>query len=100
MEKVKIDKLINAFKNNKDIIAIRSLAENVSNIYGNIDENIFFKVKDIIEKFQKTFSSDYVSFNLAGYMVIYFKYDKDGIILFGTSNLKEPIVRMSIKSLK
>ncbi|MFN3478641.1 MAG: hypothetical protein ACK4ZM_04695 [bacterium] len=100
MEKNKVDKLINTFKSNKEIIAIYSLSEQISNMYGNIDENTFLKVKSTIGEFRKTLSTDYISFNLANYMIIYFKHDKDDIVIFGTTNLKEPVVRMSIKSLK
>ncbi|MFN4219667.1 MAG: hypothetical protein ACK4GJ_01945 [bacterium] len=100
MEKNKVDKIIDTFKNNKDIVAIYSLADKVPNIYGKIEESTFLKVKNIIDEFKKNLSTDYISFNLSNYMIIYFKHDEDDIVIFGTSNLKEPLVRISIKSLK
>lgn len=102
MEKAKQDKLLNIFKNNKEIIAVYSLSEQSSNIniYGKVDEKTFSEVQNIIHNFRKTLATDYLSFTFANFMVIYFKYDKDDVVIFGTLNLKEPVVRVGIKSLK
>ncbi|MCS7243472.1 MAG: hypothetical protein RMJ36_01890 [Candidatus Calescibacterium sp.] len=93
------EKIINIFKNNKEILAIYTFS-NLRNIFGqNIKDEILNNVKNILENFKKNMDFDYITFNMKDYTIIAFKYNQEIIIIFGVPNIKEPVIRVSIKSL-
>lgn len=98
LEKSSIEKILNSFKNNKDIIAIY-LSEN--NIMGNqIESDIIKKTISMVEKAKNLLSANYLTFNIDKYTVIAFKYQDSMVTIFGNPNIKEPVIKIAIKSLQ
>jgi len=98
------DKIIEAFKTKQGIKGALSF-KNKEVIFGeNLNSkqdllNSIFKIIELLEKIEKF---DYLTFNLNEYLVIVFRTTKeqeDCIILLGDSTIKEPVIRMAIKSL-
>jgi len=101
------DKIIEAFKTKQGIKGALSF-KNKEVIFGeNLTSNqdllnSIFKLIELLEKLDKF---DYLTFNLSKYVVIVFrttnttKEEEDCIILLGDNTIKEPVIRMAIKSL-
>ncbi|MCX7758570.1 MAG: hypothetical protein N2169_03020 [bacterium] len=93
------EKIINIFKNNKEILAIYTFSD-LRNIFGqNVKDEIIDNVKKVLENLKKNMNFDYITFNMKDYTIIAFKYQQEIIIIFGIPNIKEPVIRVSIKSL-
>lgn len=100
MNQNQIDKLLNTFKNNKEIIALYTLS-NMQNLYGQkIEEKVLNDIKNIIQKFDQFYNVDYLAFDINNQnTVITFRYADDIVIIIGLLSMKEPVIRLSIKSL-
>ncbi|MEN3015752.1 MAG: hypothetical protein ABDH21_06860 [bacterium] len=97
MDNQAIDKIIKAFKNNKEIL---SIYVGNQNIMGNsISDSVLNQVLSAIELFRNYLGPEYITFSINDYTIICFKYMAKDVIIFGVKNIKEPIVRSSIKSL-
>ncbi|MCS7164704.1 MAG: hypothetical protein RMJ51_00240 [Candidatus Calescibacterium sp.] len=93
------EKVINTFKNNKEILAVYVLSDMKKILGQDIQSETIKDVKFALEEFKKSLDFDYITFNIANYTIIAFKYQQEIIIIFGVLNIKEPVIRISIKSL-
>lgn len=101
MQQEKKEKILKAFKNNNQILGIYTFDENKNflKISGDIDNKVLQEIEKIMKVFQSKIDADFISFNLENYLIIIFKYGSHQIVILGTSNLKEPLLRITIKSI-
>jgi hypothetical protein len=94
-----IQKIIDTFKTKQGVIGALSLKTKQVIFGDNLNPNIINLSFEVIEKIENLENFDYLSFNIDNQAIIAFKKQDDIIILVGDSNLKEPVIRIAIKSL-
>jgi hypothetical protein len=106
-----METLLEKFKNTKDLLAIIIFdlnleIKNLNNLF-NISQE---ELNSLIELLKKILLNkidrdslkanfNYISFNYKENIVIIFKYKDLIVVLLGNKNLKEPLIRSTIKSL-
>ncbi len=106
-----METLLEKFKNTKDLLVIITIDTNLNikeeNKLSDINQTELNNLKEIIKKIltnkidkknQKTLFN-YISFNYKENIVIIFSYKELLVVLVGNKNLKEPLIRSTIKSL-
>jgi hypothetical protein len=106
-----METILEKFKNTKDLVAIIIFdlnleIKNLNNLF-NISQE---ELNSLIELLKKILLNkidrdslkanfNYISFNYKENIVIIFKYKDLIVVLLGNKNLKEPLIRSTIKSL-
>jgi len=106
-----METILEKFKNTKDLLAIIIFdlnleIKNLNNLF-NISQE---ELNSLIELLKKILLNkidrdslkanfNYISFNYKENIVIIFKYKDLIVVLLGNKNLKEPLIRSTIKSL-
>jgi hypothetical protein len=106
-----METILEKFKNTKDLLAIIIFdlnleIKNLNNLFNTSQEEL----NSLIELLKKILLNkidrdslksnfNYISFNYKENIVIIFKYKDLIVVLLGNKNLKEPLIRSTIKSL-
>jgi hypothetical protein len=106
-----METLLEKFKNTKDLLTIIIFdlnleIKNLNNLFNTSQEelnSLIGLLKKIlfnkIDRDSLNANFNYISFNYKENIVIIFKYKDLIVVLLGNKNLKEPLIRSTIKSL-